>query len=91
MSISVFFRFLVGSRLQEGWVDFLAPQLYWRIDPPQQSYPVLLDWWVEQNTGGRHIYAATALYQIDDSEQNWPTSELTDQVRAAAFPIHDEK
>jgi len=38
---------------QEGWVDFMAPQLYWRIDPPQQSYPVLLDWWLEVNTINR--------------------------------------
>jgi uncharacterized lipoprotein YddW (UPF0748 family) len=28
--------------LQQGWVDYLAPQLYWRIDPPAQSYPALL-------------------------------------------------
>lgn len=41
--------------LQQGWVDFLAPQLYWEIDPPEQSYPTLLDWWIdpEVNTLGR--------------------------------------
>ena len=32
---------------EEGWVDFMAPQLYWAIDPPAQSYPVLLDWWID--------------------------------------------
>jgi len=20
--------------LEQGWVDYLAPQLYWRVDPP---------------------------------------------------------
>ena len=41
--------------LQQGWVDFLAPQLYWQIDPPAQSYPTLLDWWIDEdvNTAGR--------------------------------------
>ena len=32
--------------LQQGWVDYLAPQLYWAIAAPQQSYPALLDWWL---------------------------------------------
>ena len=47
--------------LQEAWVDIMAPQLYWMIDPPAQSYPTLLDWWVNPtiNTQGErvcHIY-----------------------------------
>ena len=51
--------------LQSGWVDFLAPQLYWKIDPPAQSYPTLLDWWIspEVNSLGRHVYAANAVYR----------------------------
>ena len=32
--------------LQNGWVDYLAPQLYWPIAPPDQSFPVLYDWWL---------------------------------------------
>jgi uncharacterized lipoprotein YddW (UPF0748 family) len=34
----------------QGWVDYLAPQLYWSIDAKQQSFPALLRWWTEQNT-----------------------------------------
>ncbi len=34
--------------LQKGWLDYLAPQLYWSIRPAAQSFPVLLDWWVAQ-------------------------------------------
>jgi len=30
--------------LANGWVDYFAPQLYWPIDPPDQSFPVLLRW-----------------------------------------------
>ena len=33
--------------LKNSWVDYLSPQLYWRIDPPDQSFPVLLKWWRE--------------------------------------------
>jgi uncharacterized lipoprotein YddW (UPF0748 family) len=41
--------------LRNGWLDYLAPQLYWRIDSPQ-SFPVLLRWWVGENVHGRHIW-----------------------------------
>jgi uncharacterized lipoprotein YddW (UPF0748 family) len=43
--------------LMNGWVDYLAPQLYWAIEPPDQSFPVLLKWWTEQNPKGRHLWA----------------------------------
>lgn len=65
--------------LQSGWVDILAPQLYWAIDPPAQSYPVLLDWWLDANTASRHIYASNGVYKIDDSN-NWPVSEIQNQI-----------
>lgn len=39
-----------------GWVDYLAPQLYWSIDAPEQSFPVLLKWWAEQNAAARHLW-----------------------------------
>ncbi len=31
--------------LANGWLDYLSPQLYWPVDSPQQSFPVLLNWW----------------------------------------------
>lgn len=64
--------------LVEGWVDYFAPQLYWRIDPPGQSYPVLLKWWTEQNPKRKHIYAGNNLGQLDG--QSWKIEEITRQV-----------
>ncbi|NES73744.1 MAG: hypothetical protein F6K24_55450, partial [Okeania sp. SIO2D1] len=61
-----------------GWVDYLAPQLYWRIDPPQQSYPVLLNWWLQQNPQRRHIYAGNYLSQLQGA--GWSVSEFERQV-----------
>ncbi|MDY7021069.1 MAG: family 10 glycosylhydrolase [Cyanobacteriota bacterium] len=63
--------------MDQGWVDYLAPQLYWRIDPPQQSYPVLLNWWLRNNPQQRHIYAGNYLSQV---ENGWPVSEFERQV-----------
>jgi uncharacterized lipoprotein YddW (UPF0748 family) len=42
--------------LNEGWVDYFTPQLYWTIDKPDQSYPVLLNWWASENTKKRHLW-----------------------------------
>jgi uncharacterized lipoprotein YddW (UPF0748 family) len=42
--------------LAEGWVDYLAPQLYWPIDQKAQSFPVLLQWWTAQNTRHRNLW-----------------------------------
>ena len=43
--------------LASGWVDYLAPQLYWPIGQKGQSFPLLLNWWAEQNTRHRLLLA----------------------------------
>jgi len=42
--------------LASGWLDYFAPQLYWPIDAQQQSFPVLLNWWTQQNSQRRNIW-----------------------------------
>ncbi len=42
--------------LNEGWIDYYSPQLYWPVNQIAQSYPVLLGWWKEQNLKGRHLW-----------------------------------
>jgi len=66
--------------LQQGWVDYLTPQLYWRIDPPQQSYPALLDWWVQQNTQLRHIWPGNFTSNVGSQFGDWPISEILNQI-----------
>jgi uncharacterized lipoprotein YddW (UPF0748 family) len=39
--------------LANGWVDYLVPQLYWPVAQKAQSFPALLNWWVEQNSQHR--------------------------------------
>ncbi len=69
--------------LQQGWVDYLAPQLYWAISAPQQSYPALLDWWFSQNTMGRHVWPGLAAYRVSDGTASaFSAQEIPDQIRA---------
>lgn len=42
--------------LNEGWIDYFTPQLYWKIDQVGQSFPVLLSWWETENTQNRHLW-----------------------------------
>lgn len=65
--------------LQEGWIDYLAPQLYWRTDQTQQSYEVLLKWWTEANTKQRHIYAGNNIGQLDGKA--WKNEEIQKQIQ----------
>jgi len=67
---------------REGWVDYFTPQLYWAIDRPEQSYPVLLAWWSEQNLKGRHLWPGNYTGKVAFTGASaWRTSEVLDQIR----------
>lgn len=69
--------------LNNGWLDYIAPQLYWPIAQKEQSYPVLLKWWVEQNTQGRHIWAGNYTSRVGDgSKKAYSADEVVNQVKA---------
>lgn len=42
--------------LNEGWIDYYTPQLYWKISQLGQSFPELLGWWKSENTKDRHLW-----------------------------------
>lgn len=71
--------------LQDGTVDYLAPQLYWETKKDGQSYPVLLGWWDAQNTAGRHVWPGMATYKIG-STPTYTAGEIVDQIRLTKKP-----
>jgi uncharacterized lipoprotein YddW (UPF0748 family) len=64
---------------QHGWVDYFSPQLYWQIDEREHSFPVLLDWWSQQNLKERHLWPGLAAYRAGE----WKPGEITNQIRLA--------
>jgi uncharacterized lipoprotein YddW (UPF0748 family) len=54
--------------LQEGWIDYLVPQVYWYIGQPGANYAVVVPWW-NNNAYGRHIYIGMAGYKVNDAVQ----------------------
>lgn len=65
--------------LQDGTVDYLAPQLYWETARQGQSFPVLLEWWKSQNTKGRHVWPGLASYRIG-STPTFTAGEIAAQI-----------
>lgn len=66
--------------LSRGWVDYLAPQLYWRCSPAKQSFPALMQWWAAQNSR-RPVWPGIATARIMSSEDpGRPASEIAAQV-----------
>jgi len=64
--------------LVNGWLDYLAPQLYWSISAPEQSFPVLLKWWAEQNPKNRLIVPGM---DTTKTSRRWAPQEIVDQIR----------
>lgn len=55
--------------LEQGWMDYFVPQLYWSIDAKQQSFPTLLRWWSAQNAKGRHVWPGGSLYSVGSGRE----------------------
>ncbi len=64
--------------MQNKWLDYLTPQLYWKFGGGQ-DYGKLLPWWASQ-INGRHLYPGEAAYQIN----TWTSySEMPNHIRLA--------
>jgi len=65
---------------QEEWVDYLAPQLYWSKNQPEQDFKKLYKWWVDQEKA--HLWPGIATSRInDDSTSSRPADEIVAQIR----------
>lgn len=64
--------------LNEGWVDYYTPQLYWKIEGPQ-SYTALLDWWIGENTKQVHIWPGNSMGHFKEREDG-SGNELLHQI-----------
>jgi uncharacterized lipoprotein YddW (UPF0748 family) len=64
--------------LANGWLDYFAPQLYWPVAQKAQSFPVLLNWWAEQNTQHRLLLAGMRVngWKGIDNEARETTNEM---------------
>jgi uncharacterized lipoprotein YddW (UPF0748 family) len=73
----------VESWLGNGWMDYLAPQLYWKSDTPGQPFAVLLDYWNSQNRKGRHVWPGLFTSRIDASADSWQVEDIAEEIDIA--------
>ncbi|HEV8284387.1 MAG TPA: family 10 glycosylhydrolase [Chitinophagaceae bacterium] len=69
--------------IQQGWVDYLAPEVYWYIGQPGADYSKIVPWWSD-NANSRHIYIGMAGYKVNDATQGAPwtnPSMIPNEVR----------
>jgi uncharacterized lipoprotein YddW (UPF0748 family) len=64
--------------LANGWLDYFAPQLYWAVDPREQSFPALLNWWERQNPKGRHLWPGINASNVGEK---WSPEEIDRQIK----------
>jgi uncharacterized lipoprotein YddW (UPF0748 family) len=62
--------------LNKGWIDYFSPQLYWPIARQNTSFPLLLGWWRDENTLGRHLWPGINIG--DSSARN--VTEIMNQI-----------
>ena len=67
--------------LRKGWLDYLAPQLYWPIDQRPQAFGMLLDYWLRENTQSRHLWAGLYTSRIDGTAKSWLPQEIVSQIK----------
>ncbi len=67
--------------LKEGWVDYVAPQLYWEFGHRIAPYEVLLNWW-SKHTYGKHCYIGMGIYRANTNAAWKNVDQLPRQIEA---------
>lgn len=67
--------------LKNGWIDYVAPQLYWEIGHRLCDYQTLLNWW-NNNSYGKQLYIGHGIYRtVEKPTAAWRnTNELPDEI-----------
>lgn len=63
--------------LNKGWIDYWTPQLYWTINQIPQSFPVLLGWWLRENSMHRHLWPGMIIGRANSEKTS---DEIVNQI-----------
>lgn len=67
--------------LEQGWIDYVAPQLYWEFGHNAAPFEVLLDWW-SKNTYGKHCYIGLGIYRAGSNNAWRDRNQLPRMISA---------
>jgi hypothetical protein len=66
--------------VQEGWVDYIAPQVYWSMGNKSANYSHLVSWWSD-NVADQHLYIGQGVYKVNSDTQWRKRLEVPNQIR----------
>jgi len=66
--------------LLQGWLDYLAPQLYWELGGDQARFRRLDAWWRTQNPHDRHIWPGLHTARAVTGRVRWSAGEIPRQI-----------
>ena len=72
--------------VEEGWVHYIMPQLYWQFDHSAAPYADLVDWWAAlTEAAGVDLIIGHGFYRYAETSNNWTNeNEFLEQLRYAS-------
>lgn len=67
--------------LKNGWIDYVAPQIYWEFEQKAAPYQVVLDWW-STHTYGKNCYIGLGIYKAGTNAAWKDKTQLPRQIEA---------
>jgi len=66
--------------LAEGWLDYVAPQLYWPLDGTEDRFRALDAWWRSENPQHRYVWPALYTSHVYGGGDPWSLEEIPQQI-----------
>jgi uncharacterized lipoprotein YddW (UPF0748 family) len=67
--------------LKKGWIDYVAPQIYWEFEQKAAPYKTILDWW-STHTYGKNCYIGLGIYKAGSNAYWKDKTQLPRQIEA---------
>jgi uncharacterized lipoprotein YddW (UPF0748 family) len=67
--------------LKNGWIDYVAPQIYWEFEQKNAPYKTILDWW-STHTYSKNCYIGLGIYKAGSNVYWKDVTQLPRQIKA---------
>jgi uncharacterized lipoprotein YddW (UPF0748 family) len=67
--------------LKNGWIDYVAPQIYWEFEQKNAPYQAVLDWW-STHSYGKNCYIGLGIYKAGSNAAWKDKTQLPRQIEA---------
>ncbi|BBH20546.1 hypothetical protein Back11_18910 [Paenibacillus baekrokdamisoli] len=73
----------VRAWITHGWIDYVAPQIYWSLSFSAARYDTLVDWWSNEVKGTKvKLYIGHSPYKLGTTEAGWQNAqEIINQLK----------